>query len=209
MTQETAPLVFVREDWRLFLNLATLGQKAGVARHLIGALVIKELVDNALDAGAHVEVKEMDGGWMAVEDDGPGIDPDKIASLFSVNRPLTSTKLLRRPLRGALGNGLRVVVGAVYASDGQLRIRTRGKWATVLPEASGESTGVAECDEYVKKMEACMSKVPAAAKPGMETAFKATRDSFKSSGATPEGKAALKTSCKALVDGLAQNPACK
>ena len=140
MTQETSPLVFVREDWRLFLNLATLGQKAGVARHLIGALVIKELVDNALDAGAHVEVKEMDGGWMAVEDDGPGIDPDKIASLFSVNRPLTSTKLLRRPLRGALGNGLRVVVGAVYASDGQLRIRTRGKWATVLPEASGEST---------------------------------------------------------------------
>jgi hypothetical protein len=75
--------------------------------------------------------------------------------------------------------------------------------------ASGDSTGVAECDEYVKKMEACMGKVPAAAKPGMETAFKATRDSFKSSGATPEGKAALKTSCKALVDGLAQNPACK
>ncbi len=75
--------------------------------------------------------------------------------------------------------------------------------------AAGESTGVAECDEYVKKMEACMSKVPAAGKPAMETAFKATRDSFKSSGATPEGKAALKTSCKALVDGLAQNPACK
>ncbi|MEO7327527.1 MAG: hypothetical protein ABI193_03040 [Minicystis sp.] len=75
--------------------------------------------------------------------------------------------------------------------------------------ASGESTGVAECDEYIKKMDACMGKVPAAGKPGMEAAFKATRDSFKTSGATPEGKAALKTSCKAMVDGLAQNPACK
>lgn len=69
-------ITFVREDWRLFLNLATLGQKAGVARHMIGALVIKELVDNALDAGAHVEIKEMGDGWMAVKDDGPGIDPD-------------------------------------------------------------------------------------------------------------------------------------
>ena len=84
-----------------------------------------------------------------------------------------------------------------------------GKDEKMGAAASGESTGVAECDDYVKKMEACMGKMPAAAKPGMEAGFKATRDSFKASGATPEGKAALKTSCKALVDGLAQNPACK
>src|SRR5260221_14791939 len=123
-------VTFVREDWRLFYNLATLGQKAGVPRSLLGALVVKELVDNALDAGANVQCGELPDGGIWVEDDGEGIDPEKIATLFSVNRPLTSTKLLRRPLRGALGNGLRVVVGAVYASGGTLRIRTRGKWIT-------------------------------------------------------------------------------
>src|SRR3712207_9128722 len=45
---------------------------------------------------------------------GDGIPGDdaEIAALFSINRPLTSSKYLRRPTRGALGNGLRVVAGA-------------------------------------------------------------------------------------------------
>lgn len=132
-------ITFIREDWRLFYNLATLGQKAGVPRSLLGGLVVKELVDNALDAGAKVDCGNLDSGGIWVEDNGQGIDPAKIATLFSVNRPLTSTKLLRRPLRGALGNGLRVVVGAVYASGGKLRVRTRGQWMTVEPQPDGRS----------------------------------------------------------------------
>ena len=62
-----------------------------------------------------------DGGWY-VEDDGPGIagEPADIARLFSIRRPLVSSKLLRLPTRGALGNGLRVVAGAVLASGGRL-----------------------------------------------------------------------------------------
>lgn len=75
--------------------------------------------------------------------------------------------------------------------------------------ASGDKIGVAECDDYVTKYEGCMSKVPAAAKPAMEQAFKAQRDGFKQAASTPEGKAALKTSCKQALDALAQNPNCK
>jgi hypothetical protein len=75
--------------------------------------------------------------------------------------------------------------------------------------ASGDKIGVQECDDYVTKYEACMSKVPAAAKPAMEQAFKAQRDGFKQAASTPEGKAALKTSCKQALDALAQNPSCK
>jgi hypothetical protein len=43
-----------------------------------------------------------------VEDDGDGIpgSDEQIAALFSIRRPLTSTKILRRPVRGASGNGL-------------------------------------------------------------------------------------------------------
>lgn len=75
--------------------------------------------------------------------------------------------------------------------------------------AGADSTGVAECDEYVTKYEACMSKMPVAAKAQMEQAFKAQRDGFRQTAATPEGKTALKTSCKQLVDALASNPTCK
>ena len=70
-------------------------------------------------------------------------------------------------------------------------------------------TGVAECDDYIKKYEACLSKVPAAGKPAMETAFKTQRESFKQGASTPEGKKALKGTCTQLLSSLAQNPMCK
>jgi hypothetical protein len=68
------------------------------------------LADNGLDSGANVRVGKVDGGYF-VEDDGSGIDPDDVARLFSIARPMMSSKLWRLPTRGALGNGLRVVAG--------------------------------------------------------------------------------------------------
>ncbi len=121
--------VFCRPDWTLFRNLSTLGQRAGVTTDIIPALVVKELVDNALDAAAQCHYGQTADGGLFVQDDGdglPGTDAE-VASLFSVARPLSSTKLLRLPTRGALGNGLRVVVGAVLASGGTLTVSTRGR----------------------------------------------------------------------------------
>jgi len=104
--------MFTREDWTLFRSLGTLGQKAGVPLRRLAALVVKELVDNALDAGATAHVQN-DGDWIYVIDDGAGLPGDAaaIARLFSIKRPLTSSKMVRVPSRGALGNGLRVVAG--------------------------------------------------------------------------------------------------
>jgi hypothetical protein len=75
--------------------------------------------------------------------------------------------------------------------------------------ASGDSVGVAECDEYIKKYEGCIKKAGGAAAAAAETAFKAQRDTFKQSASTPEGKAALKGTCKQMLDSLATNPMCK
>jgi hypothetical protein len=102
-------------------------------------LVLKELADNALDAGATVVVGNLEDGGYFVEDDGPGISPDEIATLFSINRPLMSSKLLRLPTRGALGNGLRVVAGAVLASRGRLVVLTRDCHIVVTPGDDGIS----------------------------------------------------------------------
>lgn len=134
--------MFQREDWELFCSLNTLGQKAGVPANKIAALVAKELADNALDAGFKVTAEERDDGWVVVTDDGPGLPNSPggldavVASLFSVRRPLTSGKL-RRPSRGALGNGLRVVTGAVLATGGELVVETRGTRFVLQPEDDG------------------------------------------------------------------------
>jgi hypothetical protein len=49
-----APLMFERQDWTLFLDRATLPQHAGCQPNELGRVVLKELVDNALDTGANV-----------------------------------------------------------------------------------------------------------------------------------------------------------
>ena len=104
-------------------------------------LVLKELTDKGLDTGAEVTVGEYDGGFF-VEDEGPGLDPYEIPNLFSIARPLTSTKMLRLPTRGALGNGLRVAAGAVLASDGTLTVISRGARLELKPQRDGTTAVV-------------------------------------------------------------------
>ena len=65
------------------------------------------------------------------------------------------------------------------------------------------NTGVAECDEYIKKYEACLTKIAAKA-PQVETtmkqAFEAQRKSFQASASNPQAKATLSTTCKQAMD---------
>jgi CubicO group peptidase (beta-lactamase class C family) len=110
-TPDSPNLKFEREDWTCFRTVEGLQQKAGVAADKLRRLALKELTDNGLDEGADVRIGDLPDGGYFVEDDGRGIDgtPEDIARLFSIARPMVSTKLLRLPTRGALGNGLRVV----------------------------------------------------------------------------------------------------
>jgi Topoisomerase 6 subunit A/Spo11, Toprim domain len=133
-------LKFEREDWSLFRTVEGLQQRAGVRKERLRRLVLKELADNGLDNGANVQIGTLDGGGYFVEDDGSGIEPEEVASLFSISRPMVSTKLLRLPSRGALGNGLRVVAGAVLASEGSLTVITRNERIELRPERDGTTT---------------------------------------------------------------------
>jgi hypothetical protein len=45
------PVTFVREDWTEFRDINRIPSRAGVRTELLPKLVVKELVDNALDAG--------------------------------------------------------------------------------------------------------------------------------------------------------------
>src|SRR5215213_10311397 len=85
---------FVRADWGLFLHPDRLPQKAGCPRDRLRAMILKELVDNGLDAGADVTIGQVDADTWVVTDDGRGLDREQVVRFFAVNRPMVSTKLL-------------------------------------------------------------------------------------------------------------------
>jgi hypothetical protein len=147
--QTSQNLKFDRADWVSFRTVEGLQQKAGVAKEKLRQLVLKELADNGLDDGGAVRIGQFSptafvGDGYIIESDGHGIDgtPEEIARLFSIARPMVSTKLLRLPTRGALGNGLRVVAGSVLASGGSLAVTTRNRRIVLRPEHDGSTSVV-------------------------------------------------------------------
>jgi hypothetical protein len=99
-----------------------------------------------------------------------------------------------------------LVLGAIFAV-GCGDKKEEGKSDT---GSAGDKIGVAECDEYFDKMQACIGKMPAEGKAAMEEAMKGNRSAWaESAKAGGAAKDALKTGCKAAVDALASNPMCK
>ena len=131
--------MFIREDWTLFRNIETLPQKAGVKIEKLGKLVAKELADNALDISGQCEVGLLGNNGFYVKDEGSGIESDILPELFSFNRPLVSSKLLRLPTRGAMGNGLRVVCGAVASTNGRLYVSSKGTKYKLTIQSDGRT----------------------------------------------------------------------
>ncbi len=135
--------MYERKDWVLFRNLESLCQKAGVSQEELPEVIAKELVDNALDESGNCNLNELEDGFV-VEDNGDGMPPDLVESLFSFNRPLQSSKLLRLPTRGALGNGLRVVSGFVFATKSNLEVTSQGIHHLISINKNGEARSTQE-----------------------------------------------------------------
>jgi hypothetical protein len=75
-------------------------------------------------------------------------------------------------------------------------------------KASTDSVGVPECDEYIQKYEACLTKVAKQApqiEPNLKSAFQQQRDGFKQAAASPQSKAMLATQCKQAVETAKQS----
>ena len=76
--------------------------------------------------------------------------------------------------------------------------------ATTAPPAgammmAASDTGVPECDEYIRKYEACLrDKVPASAKPQLEQALQQYRQTWKAAAAQPAAKATLPSTCQQM-----------
>src|SRR3954453_6447306 len=122
-----AELSLVRHDWALFLQPDRLAQKAGCAERHLRRMTVKELVDNAADTSTEVQIKQLEDSAVRVVDLGPGLDRARVLELFAINRPLTSSKLWRKPTRGAVGNGLGGGTGAGLGTGGELIVESLGR----------------------------------------------------------------------------------
>jgi hypothetical protein len=71
--------------------------------------------------------------------------------------------------------------------------------------AGGAEFGVPECDEYLNKYTACIdSKVPDAARAMVRQQLDASKASWKQAASTPEGRAALASTCKQALEATKQ-----
>ncbi len=67
--------------------------------------------------------------------------------------------------------------------------------------AAGDKIGVAECDEFIQKYEACVnSKVPESARSMVKANLDTMRTAWKKAAETPQGKAGLAQGCKQALD---------
>jgi hypothetical protein len=67
--------------------------------------------------------------------------------------------------------------------------------------ASGDKIGVAECDDFIQKYEACVnSKVPETSRSMVKANLDSMRAAWKKAAETPQGKAGLAQGCKMALD---------
>jgi hypothetical protein len=74
---------------------------------------------------------------------------------------------------------------------------------------AGGAIGVPECDEYLDRFAACLAKMPPPAQDAVLEGLVAMRRAWAEAATTPEGRTGLATGCRAALDALTSNPACK
>ena len=77
---------------------------------------------------------------------------------------------------------------------------TAAKPADTAAAPAGGDIGVAECDEYIKKMTECSTKMAPEAAGPMKESMETMKKAWKDASGTPEGKTALASGCKQALD---------
>jgi Histidine kinase-, DNA gyrase B-, and HSP90-like ATPase len=96
-------------------------------------VILKELVDNAIDASEEAEIAPVvtvtvKRGSVVIEDNGPGIPRTTIEGVLNYSIRVSSREAYVSPTRGAQGNALKTILPMAYVLD-----ERRGE------EASGET----------------------------------------------------------------------
>jgi histidine kinase/DNA gyrase B/HSP90-like ATPase/DNA topoisomerase 6 subunit A-like protein len=106
-----------------FLDVRALESQTGQPRYRFGDVVVKELLDNALDAcetagvppEISVTVDDGDPRRLTVADNGPGIPAGVVGRILDYSTLTSDKALYRSPCRGAQGNALKTIIGIPHA----------------------------------------------------------------------------------------------
>jgi len=111
-----------------YFSLRDLTALTGQEERRFPAVVLKELMDNAIDAAeeytetprVRVDVAPGENGiaTITVEDNGPGIDPAVVQKILNFDTRTSTKQAYRSPTRGAQGNALKTIIGIPYALTG-------------------------------------------------------------------------------------------
>jgi DNA topoisomerase VI subunit B len=116
-------------------------------------VVLKELIDNALDACEEAEIAPVisitvKGTPIVVKDNGPGIPAKTIDDVLDYNIRVSSREAYVSPTRGAQGNALKTILPMGYVLDEQHGENAIGK--TVI-EVDGVAHHIAFTVDHIKQ----------------------------------------------------------
>lgn len=117
-----------------FFTEKELTMQIGQRRHLWPLALLKELIDNALDACENAGVQpvvrvEIGDHYFSVADNGPGLNEKTIARSLDYTVRVSDKSYYVSPTRGQLGNALKCVYAApfvVSGESGRVEIETGG-----------------------------------------------------------------------------------
>src|SRR5689334_19763552 len=90
------------------------------------------------------------------------------------------------------------------ATTGAKSTGTTGTSATSTAASAGDKIGIAECDDFIAKYEACTGKVPEMAREQYKSAMVQWKASWKKLADNPQTKGSLAAACKQAAEQQAQ-----
>jgi DNA topoisomerase VI subunit B len=121
-----------------FVGKRELTLQIGFEADMWSLVILKELVDNALDAAEEAEIApeikievstEPGNSMITVADNGPGIATETITDILDYSTRTSSREAYCSPTRGAQGNALKTIIAMPYAlagERGETLIESRG-----------------------------------------------------------------------------------
>ena len=74
-----------------------------------------------------------------------------------------------------------------------------------LPAMAQDKVGIAACDDFLEKYEACVAKMPSASQQAVKDSIVQMRTAWKAGAADANSRSALETACKSSADSMKQS----
>lgn len=141
-----------------YFSVTELEAMTGQPRSRFGAVVLKEALDNCLDAceaaGVAPEISIArtifeDSCVLEFRDNGDGIPPDTVKRILNFRTRTSDKSVYRAPTRGLQGNAMKTIIGIPFAlgSDKPVVIAARDTWHEIHARTDPAGKVFIDCEE--------------------------------------------------------------